>query len=137
MKVAEVAIYNRLIQAAERRLDAAQRAHRRNRGTELHLVPLTNAIHEGLQHSRYIYLASLEISGEFAAVSHDLRIQALRDADAERYCARFIEVWLKGRSFKVRLTSRHGRTYSRSMPITRGLHTERGSSPLLVGPLFQ
>ena len=53
MKIAEIVVYNRCIQAMEVRMHAAQHAYRRNRGTETHLTAMCGAAQKALENNKY------------------------------------------------------------------------------------
>ena len=108
-----------------------QYAYRRARGADMHLSVLTGFASEHLAANRFVYVASLDVEGAFDTVPHHELIDALMWAGVGRYIVRFLEAWLKGRRFRVRLDGPEGRCVSAPKGITRGLPQGGVISPLL------
>ena len=121
MKLAEAAVYNRVIQGVDGVLRRPPYAFRRARGADMHLSVPTDFAPEHLAANRFAYVASLHIEGAFHMVPHQALIDAPMRAGADRYIVRFPEAWLEGRRFRARLTGPEGRRVSTPRGITRGL----------------
>ena len=136
MKVAEIAVYNRVIHTIEPDLDPAQHAYRRSRGTETHMAALCNTLQEALTTQKYAYVASLDISAAFDAAPHELLMGAYWATKADAFCGNFVETWLKERRFRVRLMTEKGPVLSPPKPIQSGLPQGGVLSPMLWNLFF-
>ena len=131
MKITEIVIYNRIIHKVEGILHPSQYAYRRARGTETHLAELTDFLSAQLADGCFVYLASLDVQQAFDSVPHDCIMETVWTLGLDPYLVRFIEVWLRGRRFRVRLTAPTGRFVSTPRPILGGLPQGGVLSPLL------
>ena len=130
-KILEAVVLNRLLPALERRLNPAQFAYRRSRGTEMHLQEMSDFAHEAIDKGEFVYIASLDIDGAFDKVPHDNLLQTLAGTGADPYLLRYIGRWLCDRRFRLRLATPYGRFLSTKRPITRGLPQGGVLSPFL------
>ena len=97
----------------------------------MHLTELADFDPTQLEKGRSVYIASLDIEGAVDAVPHEGLMQTMWDSEADAYLVRFVEVWLKTRRFRVRLTAPGGKFVSRLRDITRGLPQGGILSPLM------
>ena len=70
-EVLEAAILRRLLGRFESCPEPCQFAYRRERGTEMHLLDLTDFIREARNRGQYSYLASIYVAAAFDDISHD------------------------------------------------------------------
>ena len=136
MKIDEIVVYNRRIIAMESAMHPAQHAYRRNRGAETHLAAPRGTIQEAVDKDCYVYLASLAIGAALDTVSHEHLATAFRALHIDEHCARFVEFWLKNRTFRVRIQTENGPVRSGPKTISRGLPQGGVLSPMLWNLFF-
>ena len=130
-KMLEAVVYHRLLPVVEGGLDGRQYAYRRARGTEMHLLELSDGVHAAMDAGHFAYIASLDIDGAFDKVPHRLLIESMGGFGVEEYIVRYMVKWLRGRSFMVRLSAVTGKFYSSARGMTRGVPQGGVISPLL------
>ena len=130
-KILESVTLVRMLQTVEKTWGGEQFAYRAARGTELHLAEVYTTITGFLADNQFVFLANLDISGAFDAVSHDYLLRSLRDAGVDLFLLRYVSVWLRERKFRLKLMSHRGRFLSKSRHISCGLPQGGVLSPFL------
>ena len=87
----------------ETELVPAQYAYHASRGTEMHLAEDYGSAPWHTRRGRYVYLASLDVSGALDTVPRARHTGTLREVQIEPYILRFLENWPAERRFWVRL----------------------------------
>ena len=97
---------------------------------------LSRHMQEKLAQNELVCLESLDIRGAFDTASRDLLIEPLRGTGIDGYTARFVEMWLRQRTFRVRVISPKVRSRSKRIGMVPGLPPGGIMSPLLWLSLF-
>ena len=85
---------------------------------------------------KFIHMSSSDIDGAFDAVPHYQLALALERMEIDPHILRFVTLWLRQRSFRIRLRTAAGMFFSKPHPITRGLPQVGVLSPLFWLVLF-
>ena len=69
-KLLETVVLRRMIGELESKLDPNQYAHRRERGTEMHLLEFHDFVREARDAGLYTYVSSVDVAADFDNVPH-------------------------------------------------------------------
>ena len=130
-KIMEGVILHRLMLRWESRLDAHQYAYRRERGTEMHLLELSDFVREARDRGQYVYIAAIDVASAFDNVAHSRLVRTLEDSGVDTYICRFVHNWLGGRIFRLRLATPNGCFFSSWRRIAQGVPQGGILSPFL------
>ena len=131
MKIMEGILYQRLLPIIEPKLSVNQYAHRRQRGTEHHLVSIMDFANRALLRGENVYVISFDIAGAFDNVSHYQLTKALSQFHVDAYSHRMIHNWLRSREFSVKFRTPTGTFIGQRADISAGLPQGGVLSPLL------
>ena len=135
-KILEGIVLHRMMPALEPRLGLSQYAYRRQRGTEFHLVELTEFVRVSQEADRLTLVASLDIAGAFDTIPHQTLLDTIMQQGVEAHLCRYIRVWLTGRRFRLRLATPQGVRCSGFYGVSRGVPQGGVLSPFLWLLLF-
>ena len=130
-KVLEAVILHRLLSRFESCLEPCQYAYRRERGTEMHLLDLTDFIREARNRGQYAYLASIDVAAAFDNISHSHLLRTMEELAVDTYTCRYVNTWLRNRVFRLRLRTSGGNYMSAWKRITKGVPQGGVLSPFL------
>ena len=126
----EAIALKRLPASVEEAFDGRQYAFRRARGTEVHLLELTDSVQRCVEEGSISHVGNLDIEGAFDKVQHRLVVDSLVVNGVEGYLVRYMTEWFTNRSFRVRLASVSGNYYGSPRGMARGVPQVEVNSPL-------
>ena len=120
-KALEAVVLHRLFRQYEARLSPGQYAYRRERGTEMHILGLSDFVRKSRDAGKYVYMASIDVAAAFDNVSHDRLMETSESLGTDSYVCRYVITWLRSRVFKLRLRTSTGCCLSSWRRITKGV----------------
>ena len=93
-------------------LEGRRHAYRRGRGTERHLVDMTDFTRSMRSRGKHTSIRSVDVDGAFGTVPHKKMMNAIESLGANRHICRYLATWLPSRVFRVHLNAPNGRIMS-------------------------
>ena len=98
----------------------------------MRLIEFHDYVWEMRDAGRYTYVSSIDVAAAFDNVPHSFLMQTVTDRGVDRYLCRYIDVWLKKRIFRMRLTTADGQYFSGWKPVSKGVPQGGVLSPFLL-----
>ena len=120
-KMLEATVLNRLMEQLELGLDECQYAYRRERGTEHHLLEMSDFVRQMRSQNRFTSITSIDVNGAFDTVPHKSLMRTVESLGVSPHVCRYLAQWLSSRVFRIRLATPGGRFYSSWRSLSQGL----------------
>ena len=127
----EAVVLRRLMGTLENHIDPGEYAYRRERGTEMHLIGFHDYTREMRDAGCYAYISSIDVAAAFDNVPHSSLLKTVTELGVDRYLCRYLDMWLKKRIFRMRLTAADGQYFSGWKPVSKGVPQSGVLSPFL------
>ena len=97
----------------------------------MHLFKFHDFVREARDAGKYTYISSAQVAAAFDNAPHRCLVETVQRLGVDPNLRRYIEVWLKQRIFRMRLTTSTGKYYSGWKNISKGAPQGGILSPFL------
>ena len=97
----------------------------------MHLIEFHDFVREARDTGSFVYVSSVDVAAAFDNVPHPYLVRTVQALGVDPYLCKYIDIWLKERIFRLRLTAQDGKYYSGWKPISKGVPQGGILSPFL------